>query len=332
MSQVQHDDHDAFVELLPRLGPAIGGSLRSLPMGEIEDGRAEVHLRLWSRRMQYREDRGTVRAWACGISRHYALDWFRKQSRAPRLMADLDGLAVADRHLDPALATEEADWAAHARRISSEVLAGFPPHVQDCFRLRMQGVSYAKIAELVGPRPIGTVASAVHRVRTKLLAHLEAFVNPVPKIGENIMVIDPRITSMQNDIDQIKAQLSATEGGLKADVGGIKNRLDNLEQQVRELGDTAASRATQVLDRLGSLIADPTQHGSDTDWAFVEDLVDELLKVKKLLPNGLLIRVQTRLKESRELLKKVPGHRAAIDQLRGVEKLLERVATGVRSP
>ncbi len=42
-------------------------------------------------------------------------------------------------------------------------------------------------------------------------------------------------------------------------------------------------------------------------------------------PNGTLTKVQSRLKESRELLKKIVGHRAALAQLKEVATLLEGV-------
>ncbi len=162
--------HDAFAELLPRLDLAIDRPLwRYLPAAEIPDGRAGVHLRIWARRMLYREDRGTVRGWASRIALYYAWDWLRRHSKAGRPLGDLDCLAVADLDPDPAAAAEEADWAAHVRRLCTEVLDGFPPFVRTCFTLRLQGVEYADIAAIV-KRPIGTVASAVHRVRKKLEA------------------------------------------------------------------------------------------------------------------------------------------------------------------
>src|SRR5262249_52357339 len=118
MGLVRDSDHAAFAELLPRLNLAIERTLRRyLPAAEIDDGRAEVHCRIWGKRHLYREARGPVRAWVGSVSRSYALDWLRRNSG--RLLAGLDGLAVADRHPSPAAAAEEADQATHFAHLVS---------------------------------------------------------------------------------------------------------------------------------------------------------------------------------------------------------------------
>jgi RNA polymerase sigma factor (sigma-70 family) len=166
------DDHAAFAELLPRLRQAIDHPLvRYLPVAELDDGRAEVALRIWARRTQYDAERGTPRMWARGISRNYAWDWLRKAARGPRVTIDPDGILVADRHPCPALAAEEAEWADRLECLYRETLAGLPPHARTSFELRLRGVSYAGIARATG-RPIGTIASEVFRARVRLLTAL----------------------------------------------------------------------------------------------------------------------------------------------------------------
>lgn len=166
------DDHAAFADLLPRIGRAIDGPLfRYLPAAEIEDGRAEVRGRIWIKRRLYKEDRGTVRLWAGSISRNYGRDWLRKNRKVPRPMGDLGIHAVADRHPEPVAEVADAEQVARIARTFDDVMAAFPPFAQTSFRMRLSGSDYATIAAATN-RPIGTVASAVHRVRQKLLARM----------------------------------------------------------------------------------------------------------------------------------------------------------------
>lgn len=325
MAQAQQDDHDAFTNLLPRLGPAIDAPLRRrLPPSEIDDGRAEVHLRIWARRMQYRRDRGTVRAWAGGISRFHAIDCIRRHPKSPHT-AGLDGLAVADGHPGPALAAEEADWAAHARRVCSEVLAAFPSHVRECFTLRMQGTRYADIA-LAVCRPAGTVASAVHKVKTRLIAALKDNLDSQPCLKETPVSSIKQNNADAPDLDAVLAQLAA----MKADLAATQARLDDVEARVPAkpgeatfIPDTPADLATELRARVREMIEDAGRLGSDTDLAEALDLADGLAPALKR-------RVVGRLKEARELLKMIPRHRVAISQLREVERIL--VETGEEGP
>lgn len=169
-------DHAALADLLPRIAAAIDRPLRRcLPAAEIDDARAEVHLRVWSRRSQYRPECGTVRGWVGRIAMHYAVDWLRKRPVARRL----EGIRrVAPP--DPAAVAEQADWEGHVLRVCSTYLGRLPPHARTSFELRRQGVGYAQIAAIVG-RPVGTVASTVHRVRTKLVALTEGGGQPVSR-------------------------------------------------------------------------------------------------------------------------------------------------------
>jgi RNA polymerase sigma-70 factor (ECF subfamily) len=166
-----HDDHEAFATLLPRLCHLIEKQLRRvLPEAEIEDGRAEVALRVWHRRGKYREERGPVRVWVSAISRNHALDWLRRHSRR---RAEIDLGTLADQRPDPAATTEKADWASHVRRVCSEVLASFPPDIRDSFELRLGGTSYATLAARTG-RPLGTMASTLARVKARVLERINA--------------------------------------------------------------------------------------------------------------------------------------------------------------
>ena len=328
------DNHAAYSALLPRIDRAIDAPLfRYLPASEIDDGRAEVHLRIWSRRTLYREDCGTVRAWVGGgISLHYAWDWLRKHAKAPRLIADMDELPFAVRDPTPAVAAENSDWMAHIGRLCSRVLADFPPHVQASFTLRLQGVEYAEIAGIVG-RPVGTIASSVHRVRTKLLALLNCNDHHRILTKEN-----PMTNNSPHGVETIELKaILARFDELKQDLATTKDRLADLEARVNAEGggigqgacfvpDTLPGLVGVLRDRLRLLLEDPAQYQSDTAWAEVEDLADELRPVMKQLPKGLFVKVWTRLRESRELLKQVRRHRAALAQIRGVLTLLESVA------
>src|SRR5262249_20937916 len=149
-----------------------------------------------------------------------------------------------------------------------EVLAGFPPHVRASFELRLQGVGYASIARIVG-RPVGTVASAVHRVRKKLLALIKDN-GPPSRPAERTMSNTPKPNSVEApDLKAILAQL----GELKADLAATKARLAEVEARVLvEPGeaeeacfvpDTPTGLAGDLLDRLRLLLTDPAQHQSD---------------------------------------------------------------------
>ncbi len=167
-----HDDHVAFAELLPRISRAIDGPLRRiLPEAEFDDAWAEVALRVWHRREKYHEERGTVRAWVSAISRNHALDWKRRHAGRRHMDIDRVAHALADDGSDPAGAIEQADWASYVRGICNEVLSDFPPDIRESFELRLGGVHYATIAARSG-RPIGTVATALARVRAKVLSRM----------------------------------------------------------------------------------------------------------------------------------------------------------------
>jgi RNA polymerase sigma-70 factor (ECF subfamily) len=292
MGLVREGNHTAFAELLPGLGPAIEKTLRRyLPAAEIDDGRAEVHCRIWGKRHLYQEARGTVRAWVRSVSRSYALDWLRRNSGRP--LAGLDGLAVADRHPGPAAAAEEADLATYFARLVSAVLAAFPPVVQVSFRMRRDGAGYAAIAAALG-RPIGSIASGVHRVRTRLLALVKDNHHPCFRTEESPM------SSIKSN--RVEAPLPAERSSEP---------------------DTPAALAASLRARLDLLIADPSQHQSDTDWAEVEELVERLRPFIRSLPKRLFTKVVTRLRESRELLGEVAGHGAALVQIREVATLLQ---------
>jgi len=329
----ERDDHDAFAALLARLGPAIDGPLfRYLPAAEVDDGRAEVHLRLWARRRLYREGRGTVRSWAGrGISLHYAFDWLRKHARSPRQLSGPTSPAVADRHPGPAAAAEEADWAAHVARLCAQVLAGLPPHVRTCFTLRLLGVGYADIAAAVG-RPARALATAVHRVRKRLLALLNDHDHPCFPREDRPMTNTPKPNGIEAlNLSGVLARLAAAEARLDATdarLAGLEDDLAEAGQDAYFVPDEPGALAWDLIDRLRALIADPARHGSDVDWAEVEDLAERLRPVARSLPKGLLTKVSSRLRESRELLKKAPGHGAATAQVRGVVTLLEAVADG----
>jgi RNA polymerase sigma factor (sigma-70 family) len=318
------DDHGAFATLLPRVAKAIDGPLlRYLPVSEIDDGRATVHFRIWEKRHRYHEDRGTVRAWiGGGISMHYSLDWLRKRARAPRPSSDRDAHFVADRRPDPAEVVSDTEQAAHLVRLLGDVLSTFPPVVRLGFRMRLAGTDYSAIAAAIG-RPVGTVASDVYRVRKKLLARLKYQTHPRSCSRENPMSDIIKSTGTEPlDFNAILAQL----GQLKADLAAVKARLAEVDVRLPvptgaptpEAGpvpDAPGARPERLRDSVRQMIDNPAARGSGTDLAEILDLAEELDPVRKR-------KVWLRLKESGALLKKAADHRAAINQLREVERIL----------
>jgi RNA polymerase sigma-70 factor (ECF subfamily) len=173
MRRVQAGDQEAFRQLVERTGPGIDAVLRrALPVADVDGARNLVHFRAWERRRQYDERRGPVRSWLAGIARNQVRDAFRQRRRGPAVVS-LGTAAVAEtvadgRQADPAAVAEVADWANAVRRRCDEVLAEAPPYMRAAWNLRLQETAYQDIARQLG-RPIGTVAGAVFRVRTRVL-------------------------------------------------------------------------------------------------------------------------------------------------------------------
>jgi RNA polymerase sigma-70 factor (ECF subfamily) len=312
MCRVKYDDdHDAFAELLPRIRPTLEALLgRRLPPGEVEDALADVFLRLWQHRGRFRERRGTVRALAATIARNCARDRWRRRKQHTAL----DGVAeaVADaRHPDPAVAVEQADWAAYVRRRCDEVLATLPPYVRTCFELRLQGVAFETIAARVG-RPVGSVAAALFRFRARMVAVLD-------KLDDSLSR-KPGAHAMNDPLTRALGEMSA-----------IRGKLTTVERLLEELKETPAARLNRLLSRVRELLADgtkdPTQYQSATAWAEVEDRVEDLGLVKDQLPDGLFRKVKQWLRDSRERLQRDGRDAYALNQLRGVEKALANAAT-----
>jgi RNA polymerase sigma factor (sigma-70 family) len=266
------DDDGAFPLLLARLSDTVERPLRwLLPPAEFEDGCAEVWFRIWTRRRQYREERGTVRAWTAGIAWNYTRDWRRRQARARFVNLDKVGPALADESPDPAVTTEQADAAAELCRRVAEALATFPPDVVAIFRLRLQGLDYATIAARVN-RPAGTVASAVFRLRAKLLTLIKAPFHPIQQRGDNMSQKTDDIASVLHELSEVKDRLAAVDANVTGELGLIEARLGAVEQKAAP-ADTPSARAERLLIRLRLFIADPAQHQSVADWAEIEDLV-----------------------------------------------------------
>src|SRR5262249_51941096 len=144
---------------------------RFLPPGEIEDGAAEVTLRLWESRDQFQEERGCVRGWAATIARNFAYDWWRRAGNRSN-PATLEAIAADPESGDPAFLAEYRDWAEFVRRSSDEALAMQPEYVRISFALRLQGATFQEISDRLG-RPVGSIAGALHRFRRKLAARLD---------------------------------------------------------------------------------------------------------------------------------------------------------------
>jgi len=115
------------------------------------------------------------------------------------------------------------------------------------------------------------------------------------------------------------------------DVRELRDQIARVEQVTSKLADNPSARMERLVVRLRLLIANRAQYQCDTDWADIEDIVEnELGPVKKRLPKGLYTKVSMRLRESRELLRRNAHHGAAINQMREVETLLANAIDVVR--
>ena len=306
MLRIQADDHQAFEELLPRIVPAVDARLRQLlPPWEMEDVRAEVMLHLWAARKQYCPDRGrSLLAWVRRIASNAALDWLRQRKKHRTLVLD-EEMPVVDAHSDPAAAVERADWIASLQAVCAKVLQEFPEYVNVSWYLRLEGCSFRDISGIVG-RPIGSIAGALFRVRARIVAWIHDRDNPDPLTGGQLMSADPILGNMSKTLTEIKEAVA------------------HLEQQMKLLADMA--RAQQLLDRVRKLIQDgetnADSYRSDTNWAEVFALLEELRMLKRDLP-GLYRKTSVRLKYARERLQADPQDCSGLFELKRVEQQLE---------
>jgi RNA polymerase sigma-70 factor (ECF subfamily) len=106
--------------------------------------------------------RGSFRAWLFQVARHLCLNRARSRKRAAQAFQVLSGSGTAAH--EPAHDTLEQHQAVAALR---SALAQLPAALVELYHLRVAGLSYEEMAEVVGA-PVGTVKSRIHEMVGRL--------------------------------------------------------------------------------------------------------------------------------------------------------------------
>jgi hypothetical protein len=114
-----------------------------------------------------------------------------------------------------------------------------------------------------------------------------------------------------------------------------KIRWRQLEQALEALTTRALGPVKNLLARLHRLIADgkadPHNFTCLTSWAEVEDLIDDLIPLKRQLPRGLFWRVYLSVKDSKHRLEADCFDRCAVNQVEYVERALAHAVQKMES-
>jgi RNA polymerase sigma-70 factor (ECF subfamily) len=110
---------------------------------------------------------GHFRAWLFQVARHLCLNWLRTRSRAQR------ALAVVARDEAPHAQTPQQALEQH-RAVAAlhEALERLPATLAELYHLRVAGLSYEEMAEVVDA-PLGTIKSRMHELVGRLREELK---------------------------------------------------------------------------------------------------------------------------------------------------------------
>jgi RNA polymerase sigma-70 factor (ECF subfamily) len=166
-SQIQAEIEDRLVEAFRELSvPVFWYLIRiGLPPEEAEDIVQEVFLRLF-RYLGEKGEQGRMRRWVFRVAHNLAIDQHRRRSRctlkSPQEWLELSNL-LQDRAPNPEeQLIEEAQSA-----LLDRGLCGLTSRQAQCLDLRMEGLSYREIGDLLGVTA-STVAGSVGQAILKL--------------------------------------------------------------------------------------------------------------------------------------------------------------------
>jgi RNA polymerase sigma-70 factor (ECF subfamily) len=152
--QICQGDEQAFSAFYREQAPRLQAFLRHL-VGNAqvaEDIMQETFTRIWQRPNGFQPERGSLRAYAYGIGRKRAMDWWRKQR------PEDSGNDVEDNIIS---SSESAS-------VVGDALRRLPEEPRTLLWLReVEGQSYAELAEVLGV-PVGTVRSRLFAAREAL--------------------------------------------------------------------------------------------------------------------------------------------------------------------
>lgn len=155
----------AIAVLYDELQPSLVAYLRSQEPGEAEDLASEVWQGIGEGLSRFEGDEAGFRAWVFTIARHRLIDWRRRRTRRPEVMAGderLVALAGAD---DPASAAVASVVSDEAIRRIRQIL---PQDQAEVIVLRvLADLDADQVGRILGKRP-GTVRVLQHRALRRL--------------------------------------------------------------------------------------------------------------------------------------------------------------------
>jgi RNA polymerase sigma-70 factor, ECF subfamily len=158
-----------FTELLSASRSRVFGHLLALVQNltDAEDLYQQTALLLWEKLEQYQ--RGTdFGAWAVTIAHYQALNFLRRQSRRRTLFSDAALARLAAVQLD----IKTAEFSERSEALSSCIEA-LPARSKQMLRLRYQGDQSLQQIAAQEQRSVGSVYTAISRIRKALLACIE---------------------------------------------------------------------------------------------------------------------------------------------------------------
>jgi RNA polymerase sigma-70 factor (ECF subfamily) len=180
VAQIQTGQEEALVTLHARYAHVV----YSVAYRVLNDSMAaeevtqDTFMRLWNRSYTFDIDKGTFLTWLLTITRHLAIDTFRKQKRDPMLSTIL----MDD---DPELWENmlEADTGSDVRRSLVDVIRHLPEDQRHTIELAyFYGMSQSQIAEYLAV-PLGTVKTRIRMGMQKLREAWNAEPAGNPKSG-----------------------------------------------------------------------------------------------------------------------------------------------------
>lgn len=180
MARVRDGDREAFAQLYSRYGSPVMRFLYRLcgDRALAEDLTQDVFLKVWHAAAGWRP-LGRVSTWLFQIAKHHWWNEAAKRKRrgplaTPRAQPAGESRERED-HVPPA---GEALARAESAKAVAQALAALSPRLRVVFVLvRLEGVSYAETAEIVGI-PVGTVKSRAAAAEAWLRTHLRARLEP----------------------------------------------------------------------------------------------------------------------------------------------------------
>lgn len=176
------DDHTAWTQFADYYYSFIEMILNKMnfPAQEHEDLIQEVLLKLWKSLPNhvYDQDRAKFRTWLGTVIRNCALNHIRTKQRAAvrqtELESSVDNLDwLQDSSLQHFEKQVEAEWVGHVTKLAMDrTEKKFTGKAMDVFRLSLEGMSVAEIAEKLELKE-QTVSVLKSRVKSKLVTEIQ---------------------------------------------------------------------------------------------------------------------------------------------------------------